>query len=173
MNDRRYFLGNGIIFDSLKREIIVNEQLLRLGGRESEILKLLCENPNMVLTKEDIHIKIWGSIYVSETSLTKAISNLRKALLVIENLCFEIKTIPKEGYILISDSITALLPEESPEVLDEIERDSSNYSKVLKQESNVNIGYFRASQELRLMFFVLLSAMFSSSMTLLINNVLM
>lgn len=176
MNDRRYFLGNGIIFDSLKREIIVNEQLLRLGGRESEILKLLCENPNMVLTKEDIHIKIWGSIYVSETSLTKAISNLRKTLLVIENLCFEIKTIPKEGYILISDSITALLPEESPEMLDEIERDSSNYSndlKVLKQESDVNIGYFRTPQELRLMFFVLLSAIFSSSMTIFINNILM
>ncbi|EJL6463947.1 winged helix-turn-helix domain-containing protein, partial [Vibrio cholerae] len=114
MNNKRYFLGNGITFDALKREIKVNKQLLRLGGRESEILKLLCENPNMVLTKEDIHIKIWGSIYVSETSLTKAISNLRKALSAIEDLCFEIKTIPKEGYILISDSITAFLPEDSP-----------------------------------------------------------
>ncbi|EGQ8095417.1 hypothetical protein G4T96_001943 [Vibrio cholerae] len=176
MNNKRYFLGNGITFDALKREIKVNKQLLRLGGRESEILKLLCENPNMVLTKEDIHIKIWGSIYVSETSLTKAISNLRKALSAIEDLCFEIKTIPKEGYILISDSITAFLPEDSPEMLDEIEIDSSGYSnnlKVLKQESDINIGYFRTPRDLGLMFFVLLSAILSSSMTLFVHNMLM
>ncbi|CAB1261372.1 putative transcriptional activator ToxR [Vibrio cholerae] len=176
MNNKRYFLGNGITFDALKREIIANQQILRLGGRESEILKLLCENPNMVLTKEDIHIKVWGSIYVSETSLTKAISNLRKSLSIMDNLCFEIKTIPKEGYIFISDSMSTVVPEELPEMSDEIEKNSSSYLsdlKVFGQKSDSKISYFRTPQEFRVMYFVLLSSIFSSSMTLFINKILM
>lgn len=100
---RNYVLGNRIVFDILKREIVSPELNISLGGRESEILKLLCLHANEVIDKTDIHEKVWGKVLVSETSLTKAISNLRKALTKFQALACEIKTIPKEGYMLICE----------------------------------------------------------------------
>ncbi|EHQ13117.1 transcriptional regulator domain-containing protein [Shewanella baltica OS183] len=72
-------------------------------GREAVILKLLCDNVNSVVDKEYIQEKVWGKVFVSETSLTKAVSNLRKSLAKFDNLACEIKTISKEGYVLILD----------------------------------------------------------------------
>lgn len=98
---RNYLLGNQVIFDTLKREVLTTDKIISLGGREAAILKLLCENANTVIAKEEINDKVWGKVFVSETSLTKAISNLRKSLQLIEGVMCEIKTIPKEGYMLI------------------------------------------------------------------------
>lgn len=80
---RNYLLGNQVIFDTLKREVLTTDKIISLGGREASILKLLCENANTVITKEEINDKVWGKVFVSETSLTKAISNLRKSLQLI------------------------------------------------------------------------------------------
>ncbi|GLT17461.1 hypothetical protein GCM10007938_12380 [Vibrio zhanjiangensis] len=101
--DRNYVLGNQVIFDILKREIVASDQAVSLGGREAAILKLLCERGNKVISKDEIHEEVWGKVLVSETSLTKAISNLRKSLGLFEGLACEIKTVPKEGYMLIID----------------------------------------------------------------------
>ncbi|EGQ7831601.1 hypothetical protein FMH16_04295 [Vibrio vulnificus] len=101
---RNYVLGNQIVFDVLKREVASPAQTITLGGREAEILKLLCLHANEVISKEHMHRKVWGKVLVSETSLTKAISNLRKSLARLESLSCEIKTIPKEGYMLICES---------------------------------------------------------------------
>ncbi|AYV25078.1 winged helix-turn-helix domain-containing protein [Vibrio mediterranei] len=101
--ERNYILGNQVIFDVLKREIVASDGVVNLGGREAAILKLLCEQSNQVLSKDDIHEQVWGKVQVSETSLTKAISNLRKSFTLFSQLACEIKTVPKEGYILILD----------------------------------------------------------------------
>ncbi|MCF5857735.1 winged helix-turn-helix domain-containing protein [Aeromonas veronii] len=105
---RNYVLGNQIVFDVLKREVVSPTQTIMLGGREAAILKLLCMHSNEVISKEQIHQQVWGKVLVSETSLTKAISNLRKSLVRIESLSCEIKTIPKEGYMLICESSSVL-----------------------------------------------------------------
>ncbi|ELC3158213.1 winged helix-turn-helix domain-containing protein [Vibrio harveyi] len=101
---RNYVLGNQIVFDVLKREVTSSIQTIKLGGREAEILKLFCMHTNEVISKEEMNQKVWGKVLVSETSLTKAISNLRKSLARLESLSCEIKTIPKEGYMLICES---------------------------------------------------------------------
>lgn len=100
---RNYMLGNRIVFDVLKREVITEDNVVSIGGREAVILKLLCDNVNEVVRKEYMQENVWGNVFVSETSLTKAISNLRKSLAQCDNLACEIKTISKEGYILILD----------------------------------------------------------------------
>lgn len=104
--ERKYILGDHVFFDILKREIITENEVIPLGGREAAILKLLCERGNQVITKEDIHEVVWGKVLVSETSLTKAISNLRKSMDTIEGLKCEIKTVPKEGYMMILEDET-------------------------------------------------------------------
>lgn len=103
---RNYVLGNQLVFDVLKRQISTQENTVKIGGREAVILKLLCDNFNSVVDKEYIQEKVWGKVFVSETSLTKAISNLRKNLTQFDNLACEIKTISKEGYVLILDEST-------------------------------------------------------------------
>ena len=101
MTERNYVLGRDVIFDVLKREVISDYRLERLGGREASILQLLCDRTNRVISKDEMHEKVWGKVLVSETSLTKAISNLRKVLACFGSLECEIKTVPKEGYLLI------------------------------------------------------------------------
>lgn len=101
---RNYELGKQTVFDALKREVASPTQSVMLGGREAAILKLLCMHSNEVVSKEQMLQQVWGKVLVSETSLTKAISNLRKSLARIEHLSCEIKTIPKEGYVLICES---------------------------------------------------------------------
>ena len=62
---RCYALGNQIIYDVLKREISLDEYVVSIGGREAVILKLLCENVNQVLSKEDIQ----DTPYVADEAL--------------------------------------------------------------------------------------------------------
>lgn len=113
---KNYLLGDHVIFDTLKREILAHDKIVSLGGREAAILKLLCENANNVIAKEEINHQVWGKVFVSETSLTKAISNLRKSLQLIDGVMCEIKTIPKEGYMLILDGkgLGLMVAEEEP-----------------------------------------------------------
>lgn len=116
---RKYILGNHVVFDALKRQIISDSLIINVGGREAVILQFLYENVNKVLSKEDIQDKAWGNVFVSETSLTKAISNLRKSLAQFDGLTCEIKTISKEGYLLIlEESIINTFIEEEPPIFD-------------------------------------------------------
>ncbi|AEG13374.1 helix-turn-helix domain-containing protein [Shewanella baltica] len=113
---RNYALGNQMVFDVLKRQVSTETNVVSIGGREAVILKLLCDHVNEVVGKEYIQEKVWGKVFVSETSLTKAISNLRKSLSQFDNLACEIKTISKEGYMLILDESVSrvFIQEEQP-----------------------------------------------------------
>ncbi|CAB1261452.1 transcriptional regulator [Vibrio cholerae] len=101
--ERNYALGKEVIFDTLKCEIFSDKKVVSLGSRDGAILKLLCEQCNKIVLKEEIHEQVWGKVLVSETSLTKSISNLRKYLALFDGVTCEIKTVPKEGYMLITE----------------------------------------------------------------------
>lgn len=101
--ERNYILGKRIIFDVLENKINGINQVIRLGGREASILKILYDDRNRAITKDELNKKVWGDLLVSEASLTKAISNLRKSLESLEGIGCKIKTLPKEGYMLIMD----------------------------------------------------------------------
>lgn len=102
---RNILIGEDVYFDTLKREIITAEERIILGGREAAILHMLCLSPNQVVEKEEINNTVWKGIIVGETSLTKAISNLRKSLKSASGIKCEIQTVPKTGYMLIVDDV--------------------------------------------------------------------
>ena len=142
---RNYMLGNQTVFDVLKREVASPVLNITLGGREAEILKLLCIHTNEVISKEHMHEQVWGKVFVSETSLTKAISNLRKSLARLESLSCEIKTIPKEGYMLICEDGTIL--ESSYEGIPALNiKQINNEKKALRRTKFVSDSYV-ASRE--------------------------
>lgn len=99
-----YILGHNVTFCYQRRELKSDANVLKLGGRESSILLLLLESPNTLLSKTFINDNVWGNILVAETSLTKAVSNIRKSLAHFPNISCELKTFPKQGYMLVTES---------------------------------------------------------------------
>ena len=73
---------------------------VRLGFKEFEVLRLLMANPRMVLSKEDIILKVWGSDSDAEDNNVEAyISFLRKKFFFLDSRV-TIGTIRKVGYKL-------------------------------------------------------------------------
>ncbi len=79
---------------------MVNGQVVDLKGKEFDLLEYLIENPEMIITKEQIFDRLWG--FDSETSLSVVevyMSNLRKKLKPVQADGL-IKTIRNVGYIV-------------------------------------------------------------------------
>ena len=80
-NDARlYTLGN-IELDDEKRRVSVDRQDIELTYKEYELLKYFLNNVGIVLQREDIMVKIWGTDYEGESrTLDMHIKTLRKKL---------------------------------------------------------------------------------------------
>ena len=102
---------------------------------------------NELVSKEQIHQNVWGKVLVSETSLTKAISNLRKCLAQLDSLSCEIKTIPKAGYMLVCDN--GEIFESSGEVLPEFQVEQIHNVDALFEGSKLVTSYHCTNSELR------------------------
>ncbi|KNY27801.1 response regulator transcription factor [Pseudobacteroides cellulosolvens] len=92
-------IGN-MSFNSLKGEIKVNDQILNLTSKESQILEILIKNKTLVISKEQLMEKIWG--FQSDIELNNIevyLSYLRKKLAMVD--CrIKIETIRARGYCL-------------------------------------------------------------------------
>lgn len=85
--------------DTSKRTVLVKGQSVNLVGREYDLLVYLLQNPETILTKEQIFDRIWG--FDSETALSVVevyISNLRKKIKLIAGTQ-PIKTLRNVGYM--------------------------------------------------------------------------
>lgn len=92
-------LLNGIVtFNPISNELSTNEASIKLAYTESKMLSLLIASENDIVSREKMITYSWGSRVVTDASLAKSISNLRKALrnLGLEDEC--IITIPRMGY---------------------------------------------------------------------------
>ena len=77
-----------------------NEHSMNLGPKEFEILRILLSNTNIIVPKEDILIKVWGTESDAEDNNVEVyISFLRKKLAHIHSKV-QISTIRKIGYRL-------------------------------------------------------------------------
>lgn len=77
-------------------------QAIHLTKKEFDLLKLLFDNTNRPLSREEILNQVWGSeVYVEERTVDNFISNIRKALNLNEPQPYFIKTIRGVGYSLI------------------------------------------------------------------------
>lgn len=95
-----YELG-GYTFDS--RQLLLFDAIGKkkmLTMRESELLKLLCENQNQVVSKTSILLKVWGDdSFFNSRSMDVFISRLRKYLEKDENV--KLVNLRGVGYKLI------------------------------------------------------------------------
>ncbi len=86
-------------FDSKLRTLIRDGVKQKLSPKESDLLKLLCQNENELLPREIALRKIWGDDgYFTARSMDVFITKLRKFLAVDLNI--EIKNIHGSGFLL-------------------------------------------------------------------------
>lgn len=102
----KFNLANRFIFDPNTNSLTDKEcenELIRLGSNESRILLLLCEKPSEIVSRNDLHDFVWRKqgFEVDDSSLTQAISTLRKLLKDSTKSPMFVKTVPKRGYQLI------------------------------------------------------------------------
>ena len=103
----KFILAQRFIFDPNCNILIDqenNNEVTRLGSNESRILMMFSERPNEVISRDQLHEFVWRDqgFQVDDSSLTQAISTLRKQLNDSTKSPQFIKTVPKRGYQLIS-----------------------------------------------------------------------
>lgn len=97
-NDTVFNIGS-YIFDSKLRHITFKGEKQKLSPKESDLLKLLCQNKNELLQRETALRKIWGEDgYFTARSMDVFITKLRKYLSDDPNI--EIKNIHGSGFLL-------------------------------------------------------------------------
>lgn len=103
----KFILAQRFVFDPNSNSLIdqhSDSEVIRLGSNESRILLMLSERPNEVITRQQLHEYVWQDqgFQVDDSSLTQAISTLRKMLKDSTKSPQFVKTVPKRGYQLIS-----------------------------------------------------------------------
>ncbi|PFG46052.1 cholera toxin transcriptional activator [Vibrio sp. ES.051] len=102
----KFLLAQRFTFDPNSNSLADQQNdndIVRLGSNESRILLMLAERPNEILTRHELHEFVWREqgFEVDDSSLTQAISTLRKMLKDSTKSPEFVKTVPKRGYQLI------------------------------------------------------------------------
>lgn len=81
MDATRHSLHAGAItLDIAAERLLVDGQPVRLGGKAFQLLRLLMEQPETLVTKDAIFAAIWQGLAVSDSVLTTAIKEIRQAI---------------------------------------------------------------------------------------------
>jgi TolB-like protein/DNA-binding winged helix-turn-helix (wHTH) protein/Tfp pilus assembly protein PilF len=89
--------------DSRKRAISRADSPVSLTPKAFDVLLFLVQNPNRLVTKEELLQAVWGDTFVEEGNLTQYISHLRRALGDYSKDTRLIVTIARKGYQFTAD----------------------------------------------------------------------
>lgn len=102
----KFILANQFIFDPNSNTLFdkKSDDSVRLGSNESRILLMFVLHPLDVIKREELHDFVWRQqgFEVDNSSLTQAISTLRKVLNDSTKSPEFVKTVPKRGYQFIA-----------------------------------------------------------------------
>ena len=98
-NDAVIFTIGSYRFDSKLRQIQRSDTVQKLSPKESDLLKLLCQNQNELVPREMALRKIWGDDgYFTARSMDVFVTKLRKFL--AEDPIIEIRNVHGSGFLL-------------------------------------------------------------------------
>ncbi len=99
IDERNFIIGN-YQFDYLTHTLKINNDSIKISGKEAELLKLLCIRKNQILTREEALLKIWNDdSYFNGRSMDVYLSKIRKYLK--EDSRIEILNVHGKGFKLI------------------------------------------------------------------------
>ncbi|MBY8057720.1 winged helix-turn-helix domain-containing protein [Vibrio fluvialis] len=130
----KFILADRFTFDPTSNSLVdkdTDNENVRLGSNESRILLMLSQRPNEVITRNELHDFVWREqgFEVDDSSLTQAISTLRKMLKDSTKSPQFVKTVPKRGYQLIA-TVESVQPDASKDP-DAIELSDESYSSAV------------------------------------------
>src|SRR5258708_33260039 len=103
--DRESSLAAGYVYcfgqfalDSRKRTLSRADSPVSLTSKAFDVLLFLAQNPNRLVTKEELLQAVWGDTFVEEGNLAQYISHLRKALGDRSEHVQLIATLAPQGY---------------------------------------------------------------------------
>jgi DNA-binding winged helix-turn-helix (wHTH) protein len=112
--DTKSSLGDGYLYrfdqfalDSRKRTLSRADSPVSLTLKAFDVLLFLAQNPNRLVTKEELLQAVWGDTFVEEGNLKQYISHLRKALGDNSGDTRLIVTIARKGYQFTADVTVA------------------------------------------------------------------
>src|SRR5215472_4595011 len=103
MPNGSYYAFGEFRFDPKGRVLFRSGEMVPLFPKAIEVLACLVENRGQVTTKEDLLAKAWPDTFVEESTLTRSISVLRKALGDTPDGHAFILTVPKRGYRFVAE----------------------------------------------------------------------
>ena len=95
------------LLDPQRRTLSCNESPVSLTPKAFDVLLFLAQNPNRLITKDELLQAVWGDTFVEEGNLTQYISHLRKALSDNSEDSRWIVTITRKGYQFTADVVLA------------------------------------------------------------------
>jgi Tol biopolymer transport system component/DNA-binding winged helix-turn-helix (wHTH) protein len=101
--------------DVQKLRLAVGGENCPLEPKSFRLLQFLIENRERTVPKEEIVAAVWPNTFVSDNSITRAITQIRKALHDDAKVPKYIETIPTVGYRFIGECKEAQIPPEPPE----------------------------------------------------------
>src|SRR5580704_17944645 len=93
--------------DPVKRRLSCGDSPVSLTPKAFDVLLFLAQNPNRLVTKEELLQAVWGDTFVEEGNLTQYVSQLRKALGANSEDTRLIVTIARKGYQFATDVTVA------------------------------------------------------------------
>jgi TolB-like protein/DNA-binding winged helix-turn-helix (wHTH) protein/Tfp pilus assembly protein PilF len=97
--------------DSRRRTLSRADSPVSLTPKAFDVLLFLAQNPNRLVTKDEILQAVWGDTFVEEGNLTQYISHVRKALGDNSEDARLILTIARRGYQFTADVTVAEAPD--------------------------------------------------------------
>ena len=80
-----------------------NDQQIEIRPKSLAVFRYLSERHDTVVSRESLIDSVWDDVVVTESSLSKCIADIRKRLGADSHKV--LKTVPKRGYMLVSDPI--------------------------------------------------------------------
>src|SRR5258708_9683682 len=112
--ERESSLADGYLYrfgqfalDSRKRTVSRADSPISLTPKAFDVLLFLAQNPNRLVTQEELLQAVWGDTFVEEGNLTQYIYHLRKALGDNPEDARLIVTIARKGYQFTADVTVA------------------------------------------------------------------
>src|SRR5262249_8828138 len=94
------FQFEGNTLDIGRNSLQIGDREVALRRKSFELLRYLVENPDRLVTKEELLKAIWPNVVVTDESLTKCVSEVRQA--IADSSQTIIATVPGRGYRFVA-----------------------------------------------------------------------